>query len=196
MDKNKYLSQREAKRLMTYCRNKAKKTKDPFYVRSWAIIDTLLSTGIRGTECRKIKVEDCDLSREPTIKVHGKGGRVRTCEISQSLSKHLKHFIDWKKRNNESVAPDSYLFINRKKRHYTIQGIEYMFKKMAKEAKLRSCYTLHSTRHTFGFMVYGMSKNIRLTQELLGHRSLSSTQIYAHVDPTAKVAAINGLWGG
>ena len=95
---------------------------------------------------------------------------------------------------DEETGPGHYLFTNKLKRHWTLAGFQQLFKKMAKEAGLRSIYSIHSTRHCFGFMIYRKSKDIRLTQELLGHSDISSTQIYAHVDPETKKEAVNNLW--
>ncbi|MFC1896505.1 tyrosine-type recombinase/integrase, partial [Thermodesulfobacteriota bacterium] len=89
---------------------------------------------------------------------------------------------------------DDFLFINRLRKPWTLQGTENLFKKVSKEAGLLSVYSIHSTRHCYGFLTYSKSKNIRLTQTLLGHSSISTTMIYAHVDPGEMMATIDGLW--
>jgi site-specific recombinase XerD len=198
LDSDKYLSEQEARHLMAYAEAmalRALKRGTTFYVKAWAIIHTLLDTGTRASECRKIKVGDLRLSREPSIQVVGKGGKKRTVEISKDLKKHLMRYLKYKKTLGEGVEPENYLFVNKLKRHWTLAGFQQLFKKMAKEAGLRSVYSIHSTRHTYGFMIYRKTKDIRLVQSLLGHRSISSTQIYAHVDPEAKRDAVNNLWG-
>jgi site-specific recombinase XerD len=119
------------------------------------------------------------LGREPIVKVVGKGGKKRTVEISNDLKNHLKKYLKYKKILGEGADPDDYLFTNKRKRHWTLSGFQQLFKKMSKEA---------------GFMVYRKTKDIRLVQSLLGHSSISSTQIYAHVDPEAKRDAVNNLW--
>jgi len=192
MDRTKYLDEKEAKQLMRYARSMA--SKSAYYYRAWMVIDILLSTGIRASEARKIRLKDLDLDKSSIIKIFGKGKRWRNVEISNNLKKHLIRFLKWKQKNGESLDPDSYLIINRLGRYYTLAGIQNLFKKIAKEAGLNPVYSIHSTRHCFGYMVYGKTKNIRLCQELLGHKSLSSTVIYSHVDPNLKSKAINGLW--
>jgi integrase/recombinase XerD len=198
LDRDKYLSELEAKQLMRY--SEAMSLRDlergnKYYVRAWAIIHTLLSTGTRASECRKIKIKDVHLEREPHIKVFGKGSKARTIEISHDLKKHLKEYLKHKRRLGEGIEPDDYFFTNKFKRHYTLAGVQQLFKKMAREARLRSVYSIHSTRHCYGFMIYRKTKDIRLTQELLGHSDLSSTMIYTHVDPKDKIRAVNDLWG-
>ena len=197
LDRDKYLSEQEARRLMEYSEAmslRALERGTTFYVKAWAIIHTVLGTGTRASECRKIKIGDLHLGREPSIKVVGKGGKKRTVEISNNLRNHLKKYLKYKKMLDEGTEPDDYLFTNKLKRHWTLAGFQQLFKKMAKEAGLRSVYSIHSTRHCFGFMIYRKSKDIRLTQELLGHSDLSSTMIYSHVDPEDKVKAVNNLW--
>ena len=197
LDRDKYLSEKEARRLMEYSEAmslRALEKGTTFYVKAWAIIHTLLGTGTRASECRKIKISDLHLGREPSIKVVGKGGKKRTVEISNNLRNHLKKYLKYKKMLDEGTEPDDYLFTNKLKRHWTLAGFQQLFKKMAREAGLRSVYSIHSTRHCFGFMIYRKSKDIRLTQELLGHSDLSSTMIYSHVDPEDKVKAVNNLW--
>jgi site-specific recombinase XerD len=197
LDRDKYLSEQEARRLMKYSEAmalQALKRGTTFYVKAWAIIHTLLGTGTRASECRKIKIGDLRLGREPIVKVVGKGGKKRTVEISNDLKNHLKKYLKYKKILGEGADPDDYLFTNKRKRHWTLSGFQQLFKKMSKEAGLRAVYSIHSTRHTYGFMVYRKTKDIRLVQSLLGHSSISSTQIYAHVDPEAKRDAVNNLW--
>jgi len=197
LDRDKYLSEQEARRLMEYSEAMALRSLEKgttFYVKAWAIIHTLLGTGTRASECRKIKIGDLNLGREPSIKVVGKGGKKRTIEIPQDLKKHLKKYLKYKQMLKEGTESDDYLFTNKLKKHWTLAGFQQLFKKMAKEAGLRSVYSIHSTRHCYGYLTYRKTKDIRLVQSLLGHADISSTQIYAHVDPEAKREAVNNLW--
>ena len=76
LDKDKYLSEREARRLMEYSEAMSLRSLErgtTFYVKAWAVIHTLLGTGTRASECRKIKIGNLHLGREPSIKVVGKG---------------------------------------------------------------------------------------------------------------------------
>ena len=140
LDRDKYLSEQEARRLMEYSEAmslRALEKGTTFYVKAWAIIHTLLGTGTRASECRKIKIKDLNLGREPSIKVVGKGGKKRTVEISHDLKKHLIKYMKYKKILGEGIEPDDYLFTNKLKRHWTLAGFQQLFKKMAKEAGLR-----------------------------------------------------------
>lgn len=197
LDRDKYLSEKEARTLMVYCEGQALRALDrgnKFHVKAWAIIDTLLQTGTRASECRKIKIKDLHLKNEPKITVIGKGKKKRTIEISSGLKKHLNQYLQFKKRIGEGTEPEDYLFVNKFGHCYTLAGFQMLFKSMAKGAGLRKVYSIHSTRHCYGFLMYKKTKDIRLVQEMLGHADLGSTQIYTHVDLESKVAAVNNLW--
>ena len=187
-----------------------------FYVRAYAVLLTLFGTGIRATECRKLTIGDLTLDHqnyfmEPSIMVTGKGHKkcIRTCkdgctkvhnkrrtvEISSELAEQLDEFLKWKDEHGiEGMADTDYLFINRFNKHYTLNGVEKLFKKMCMEAGLRSCYSIHASRHSYSFAIYKSTKNIRLLQELLGHANISTTMIYAHVDPAEKAKAVQNIW--
>jgi len=197
LDRDKYLSELEAKQLRKYSEAMALLDLEKgrsFYIRAWAVIDFLLGTGCRASEVRMVKIGHLSLRKEPCVTVTGKGNKKRTIDISNDLKKHLKHFIAWKRLLNEGIDSDDYLFTNRLGKYWTLMGIQNLFKKMAKEAGLRPVYSIHSTRHAFGFMTFKKSKNIRLVQNLLGHSSLGSTQIYTHVDPEEIKTTVNNLW--
>jgi integrase/recombinase XerD len=198
LDRDKYLNEEEVKQLMTYSKAMALLALErgtAFYVRAWIVIDFLLGTGCRATETRLLKIGSLNLKgSEPTVTVIGKGKKQRTIVISHSLRKHLKEFMRWKKMMNEPIGKDDYLFTNKYKKPWSLMGIQGLFKKMAREAGLRPVYSIHCTRHTVGFKTFKESKNIRLTQTVLGHSSLVTTQIYAHVDPDEIKETMNNLW--
>ncbi len=187
LDRDKYLSKAEAKQLRKWAKEKGSEIE-------WAVIDFLLNTGARASECRKVKIKDLNLSREPTITVLGKGKKLRTITISNQLKKHLQKFIVWKESANQDVNPDSYLFLSKMGNYYSLMGMQQLFKRVAKRAGLRSVYSIHSLRHAFGFLIFQKSKNIRLTQLLLGHQSLNTTMIYTHVSEKEISQTVNGLW--
>ena len=197
LDRDKYLSEQEGKRLLEYCEAMSLRDLErgkTYWPRRWAIIDTLLGSGARASEVRLLKCIDLSLGKEPCITVLGKGGRKRTIPISGKLKKHLKEYLQWKRLLNEGTEPEDYLFVNRLNKPYCLMGVQQLFKTCAKGAGLRSVYSIHSTRHCFGFMTFSKSKNIRLTQILLGHRRLTTTECYTHVSPEEMVETVNSLW--
>ena len=197
LDRDKYLSEGEARKLRDFCEGQALRDLQhgrSYWVRRWCIIDTLLGTGMRASEVRLLRINDLSLGREPTISCIGKGKRKRTVPISGKLKKHLKEYIAWKRLLNEGTDPDDYLFTNRLNKPYCLMGIQQLFKTCAKGAGLRPCYSIHSTRHTTGFRLYGKSRNLRLVQVILGHKRSSTTEIYCAVDPGQLVECMENLW--
>jgi integrase len=188
LDKSKVLLEDEAVKLMAYCKRKARKQDKDKYKHYSMIISTLLETGIRASECRNLLVENLDLSDSPSIRVYGKGGRWRSIEISNRLKTQLVAYLEF--RDNDS----EYVFINRLGKPYSLCGIQYLFKRLCQECKIRSELSIHSTRHAFAFRLYAQTKDIRCCQELLGHRSISSTLIYAQISSESKSKAVNQLW--
>jgi site-specific recombinase XerD len=198
LDRDKYMSEKESRQLLKYAEKmalRALKRRTAFYVRAHTVISFLLHTGARATETRLMKIGDLHLKgSEPTVSLNGKNGKRRTIPVSNSLQKHLKEFLDWKKMMKEPLGKDDYLFLNKLKKPWTLMGIQNVFKKMAKEAGLRSVYSIHACRHTVGFKTFQNSKNIRLTQTILGHSNITTTQIYAHVDICELKSTMNNLW--
>ncbi len=155
-------------------------------MRDRAILETLFSTGLRVAELTalnreqlKIKAETNDLE----IAVIGKGGKIRTIYFSTRAIKYLRIYLN--KRNDIDEA----LFINYKPgiektglpRRLTTKSIEDLVKKYVKIAGLPIMVTPHTLRHSFATDLLAQGADIRLVQEFLGHKNISTTQIYTHV---------------
>jgi len=196
LGRNKYLSETECQKLLSFVRNKATNGGSRKWKLRRAVIESLLGTGLRATECRLLKVKDLDLNtEEPMLHIrNGKGGKQRVVPISQTLRVVLKKFLVRKREWGEPVDDEAYLFLSQLGEPFTLIGIQRMFKRCCAEAGLRAVYSIHSTRHSYGFKVYNESKDIRLTQHLLGHSSLSSTVIYAHISHDRMIKTVNSLW--
>jgi len=197
LDVDKYLDPGEEKQLMEYTQDKCLvdlAKGRTFYVRAWMVLDFLLDTGCRATEARLLKICDINL-KSKIVEVVGKGGKKRKVEITPDLVKHIKKYLKWKRTINESTDPDSHFFLNRLGKSYTLQGFQNVFKKLRDEAGLRNNYTIHCTRHTYGFNLYRTKKDLRMVQRQLGHSSPSITAIYSHYDPVELTEALKNLRG-
>lgn len=150
--------------------------------RDTAIIDLLICTGIRIGELKSIKMEDI-YKYERSILIHGKGKKERFIYISSNDTwKNLKKYIKIRKKKNCKVDN---LFVNRYGESLTIYSIEDIYAKYIKMAKL-SHSTPHYLRHTFATNLLNNGADIRSVQEILGHSSVSTTQIYTEVSITRK----------
>jgi site-specific recombinase XerD len=161
-------------------------TRSKIGLRDRAIMETFFSTGIRIAELvslnrEQIKVSDSSDTLE--ISITGKGNRVRPVYFSARSLKWLKKYI------NIRDDIDTALFINYKpgaeksnnERRLTIGSIQAIIKKYFKLASISTKVTPHTFRHTFATDLLNQGVDIRLVQEFLGHKSVSTTQVYTHI---------------
>jgi len=155
-------------------------------MRDRAILEVLFSTGLRIAELValnrdqiKIKPETKDLE----LSITGKGSHTRTVYFSERTVRWLKKYLDERKDDDKA------LFINYKKRktedqspiRLTVRSIERMVEKYSKLAGLPIRVTPHVLRHTMATDLLNQGADLRTVQEILGHQSVATTQIYTHV---------------
>ena len=162
------------------CFNNAPDTLTDFkrklYIRDAALLDLLISTGIRIGEASIIKLDDI-IANERTILIHGKGRKQRLIYISSAMTwERLLNLIKERKK-----VHGTYLFVNRNGQPLSIFGIESIYKKYASKAKINPKSTPHYLRHTFATNLLDNGADLRSVQEILGHSSVSTTQIYTEV---------------
>lgn len=151
------------------------------YIRDAALIDLLISTGIRIGEAASLTLDDI-ITSERTILIHGKGRKQRLIYISSSITwERLKNLIKERKKSDSN-----YLFVNRYGNPITIHGIEDIYKKYAKKAQINARSTPHYLRHTFATNLLANGADLRSVQEILGHASVATTQIYTEVTTNRK----------
>ncbi len=152
-------------------------------IRDNAIIELLFCTGIRIGELSKICIEDIDIDSK-TILIHGKGRKERILFISseQVLAK-IKFWLE--SRNNFNPKCD-FLFINKYGNQISIYAIENIFYKYRDLSEINKKSTPHFLRHTFATCLLENGADIREVQELLGHSSISTTEIYTEVSVARK----------
>ena len=135
------------------------------------IISFLYSTGLRVSELVGLKKKDIDLSQRIGWVRHGKGGKDRIFIIPERLVNEIEELM-----NNES----EYLFPGRNGK-LTIRAVEKMVKTAAIRAGIDKKVTPHTLRHSFATHLLDRGVDLRRIQELLGHSSINTTQIYTHV---------------
>lgn len=180
----KTLSIAEVSRLLN-CFNKDIDSLSPFatkmFIRDSALMDLLISTGIRIGEAAAITLDDI-ITSEHTLLIHGKGRKQRLLYISSQIT-WSKIKILMKERKNSS---DRHLFVNRYNQPLSINGIENIYKKYATLANVNSKSTPHYLRHTFATNLLANGADLRSVQEILGHSSVATTQIYTEVTTNRK----------
>ena len=180
----KTLSINEVTRLLN-CFNIDTSTLSPFsqkeYTRDAALLDLLICTGIRIGEAAAITLEDINAS-EHTLLIHGKGRKQRLIYISSPITwNRVYTLVKERKRAN-----DIHLFVNRYGQPITIHGIEDIYKKYIQKAKINAKSTPHYLRHTFATNLLANGADLRSVQEILGHASVATTQIYTEVTTNRK----------
>lgn len=156
------------------------------YIRDAALIDLLISTGIRIGEAAAITLNDI-ITSERTLLIHGKGRKQRLIYISSPITWN-RIITLYKERK---LANDAHLFVNRDGQPISIHGIEYIYKKYLKKAKIVSHSTPHYLRHTFATNLLANGADLRSVQEILGHASVATTQIYTEVTSKRKKQVLN-----
>jgi len=147
-------------------------------LRDRAIFELLYSTGIRVSELVGLNVEDLDLVGE-VVKVRGKGKRQRMAPMGRYAAMALNDYLNSPKRRTSS-AGDA-VFLNRAGRRITTRSVARIVTKYVRQTALKTGVSPHTLRHTFATHLLNAGADLRSIQELLGHRSLSSTVIYTHV---------------
>lgn len=152
-------------------------------VRDLCIIDLLLSTGMRIAEISNLKLEDI-ITSERVLLVHGKGKKQRLLYISSLETwNNLKAWLNIRKKLKVS---HDYLFVNKYHDTLSIYGIENIFTKYRDNTGIVSSATPHYLRHTFATNLLANGADLRSVQELLGHSSISTTEIYTEVNTVRK----------
>ena len=151
------------------------------YIRDAALLDLLISTGVRIGEAANITLDDI-ITSERTLLIHGKGRKQRLIYISSSVTwERIKILV--RERKN---SVNNYLFVNRYGRPLSIHGIEDIYKKYVKKAQINAKSTPHYLRHTFATNLLANGADLRSVQEILGHASVATTQIYTEVTTNRK----------
>ncbi len=152
--------------------------------RDSAILELFYSTGIRVSECVGIRLEDLDMVNQMLL-VFGKGNKQRFVPFGNHCKKALNAYLIVRKNIMDKYNQShKYLFVNHLGRPITPRGIEYILDDVVKRSSLTTNIHPHMLRHTFATAMLNNGADMRSVQELLGHSSLSSTQIYTHVTRT------------
>lgn len=153
------------------------KTKTLQGKRDLAILELLFSTGLRVSELANLNIDSLDLNRDE-FSVRGKGGKIRLVFLSQTAKNALRSYISDRKDTHES------LFVGMKGKsisRLTVRQIERLVRRYAIAAGIPGKVTPHTLRHLFATDLLINGADIRSVQALLGHSSITTTQIYTHM---------------
>lgn len=155
--------------------------------RNLSLFDILITTGIRINEAVSIKVNDINYS-DRTILIHGKGKKERITYISSDECwRNLINYLHIRKMYEKG---NKFLYINLNGKQLSTHSIDNIFRDIVKSTKLENFSTPHCLRHTFATNLLANGADIRTVQELLGHSSICTTEIYTHVDTKRKKSVL------
>ena len=150
-------------------------------LRDRAVLETMYSAGLRVAEVVALDVEHWDRSAG-ILKVHGKGRKERIAPVGSYATRALDHWLEVRTPDPKGKSEDTTaMFLNRFGRRLTTRSIGRMLEKHIREAGLSSQTSPHTLRHSFATHLLDGGADLRCVQELLGHESLTTTQIYTHV---------------
>lgn len=179
----KYLSLEDSKKLLNVAENEDNRN----YKRDYAITTLFLNCGMRLSELVGININDIDFS-ECKMTVIGKGNKERTIYLNKSCMVALNDYLSSRPASNmvkhDSKNSDKALFLSEQKQRISNRTVQNIISKELKQAGLDTKnLSVHKLRHTAATLMYQYGKvDIRALQELLGHQSISTTEIYTHVN--------------
>ena len=151
--------------------------------RNCAIIEVLFSCGLRVSELVTLQLSQLYLD-EGYVRVIGKGDKERLVPISSKAINELMLWFDDRCHMDIRRGEEDYVFLNRRGAHLTRTMILIMIKRLAVDAGITKTVSPHTLRHSFATALLEGGADLRAIQAMLGHESISTTEIYTHIDMT------------
>ena len=173
-----FLSRAEVDRLLASI---ARQPESPLRARNLAIIHVLFSSGIRVGELVRLDMEHLGME-QCELRVYGKGARERISFISKTALAALVDYLNtWPELAGRAPGPSDPLFLNADGGRLTVRSVGRMLDATGEEAGMEKSLHPHIFRHSFATHLLNNGVDLRVVQELLGHASIRSTQVYTHL---------------
>lgn len=158
--------------------------------RNKAIIETLYSCGLRVSELINMQLSECYFE-EGFVRIRGKGDKQRLVPLSSSTSKYILQYVNGV-RNTLTIQKghEDFVFLNRRGKQLTRVMIFTIIKRLAESISLGKTISPHTFRHSFATHLVEGGADLRAVQEMLGHASITTTEIYTHLDRSYLAEAI------
>ena len=153
----------------------------PLHLRDKAIIELLYATGLRISELLGLRPGDLNLSLG-YLRTMGKGNKERLVPFHQAAGARVEEYLERGRPELLKGRQSEYLFLNRSGKPLSRMGFWKVLRKYALAAGIRAQLSPHTLRHSFATHLLEAGTDLRLLQEMLGHASISTTEIYTHVD--------------
>jgi len=167
-----FLDMNQAKRLVEV----PAELQKPYMERDTAILELMYSSGLRVSELISLEVDELDLNTG-VVRITGKGAKERLVPVGS----YAKSAIELYRKKRKAASGEKALFVNRFGRRLTDRSVRRIVKTYAGLAGLTGKVSPHTLRHSFATHMLDAGCDLRTLQEMLGHSSLSTTQVYTHV---------------
>ena len=156
---------------------------EPYHLRDRAILETLYATGCRVSEISNLQLRDVRL-KEKYLKCHGKGNKQRMAPLNPPAIEAIETYLKRQRPQLAKVAAEDggWLYLSRSGKRLRREAIWELVKKYALMAGISPKVSPHTFRHSFATHLLAGGADLRQVQEMLGHSSIATTQIYTHVD--------------
>lgn len=153
---------------------------EPLTVRNLTLFELFYATGMRVSEVSGLTIKQIDLDLQ-TILVHGKGNKDRYVAFDDQTKKSLLNYLNNARPLLLKDKDEQHVFLSNQGKAISDRGIQYVMQKTFNKAGISGKVHPHELRHTFATAMLNNGADMRSVQELLGHSSLSATQVYTHV---------------
>jgi integrase/recombinase XerD len=158
---------------------------DPYWRRDRAMLELLYATGCRASEVSTMKMEDLHLAERYCV-AHGKGSKQRIVPLGEAAAAAIEEYLSQERGKLVQAARGQppWLLLSRSGKRLRREAIWELVKRYARRSGIPETISPHTLRHSFATHLLSGGVDLRQVQELLGHASIATTQIYTHVDPT------------
>jgi tyrosine recombinase XerC len=156
--------------------------RTPLEVRDRAMLELAYASGLRVEELRTLRTGDLDFESE-TVRVRGKGGKERVVPMGEPAQAALRRYLETARPTLAGRDPEPTLFLSVRGRPLHSSDVRRRLERWVREAGLPSGVSPHTLRHSFATHLLEGGADLRSIQELLGHSSVSTTQVYTRVEP-------------
>jgi len=155
---------------------------DPLAVRDRAMLELAYACGLRADEVCQLDLSDIDFETE-AVRVHGKGNKERMIPIGEPAQAALRHYLEGARHALAERPDETALFLSRRGRRLHTSDVRRRLERWVREAAIAGGVSPHVLRHSFATHLLEGGADLRSIQELLGHSSVSTTQVYTRVEP-------------
>lgn len=150
--------------------------------RNRAIVETMYGCGLRVSELCALQISHIDF-RNAVMLIRGKGSKERLVPVNEVALTRIKNYVDTDRNDVPIVSADAdTVFLNSRGRHLSRVMIFYILRDAAERAGIRTPLSPHTLRHSFATHLLEGGANLRSIQQMLGHESIATTQIYLHIE--------------